>query len=376
MVKPQTNSQARNDEFTKIFDEYRTKIEEITKKTAERNFQLFNEDSNNTADNDDEKPEETTAGGQPKPVNIRAEVERQANKEAAEIINEAKLKAQQLLIEAEENIKKEAKKKTQSQVDKIISKARKEAEDIMSRVRQVAEKERNEIITSSKQEAEQLIKDITEKCREETQAQSSQVITEAREEARKMINDIVTSSTEISKTATEIMDKAEKTTHEFENELQIELNELAKAIAEAQKKLEQVTTEAFERRETKVAPSNKNKNLNGNTVLSIQLIGEKSNDGHGSDSLFSGQVELKSVSSFDYRHLRNLVNYLSHVPSIKYIQECASEKEMSVLLDVQEPLPLLAILSDIPAVDEVIAEADGISLILKSHKDSVEKIQV
>lgn len=367
MIKPQINSQTRNDEFTKIFDEYRTKIEEITKKTAEKNFQLFNEDSNNTADNDGERPEETTAGGQPKPVNIRAEVERQANKEAAEIINEAKRKAQKLLIEAEENIKKEAKKKTQSQVDKIISKARKEAEDIMSRAKQVAEKERNEIITSSKQEADQLIKDITEKCREETQIQSSQVITEARKEARKMINDVVTSSTEISKTAMEIMDKAKKTTHEFENELQIELNELAKAIAEAQKKLEKVTTETFERRETKVAPSNKNKELNGNTMLSLQLKGGKANDGHGSDPLFSGQVELKSVSSFDYRHLRNLVDYLIHVPSIKYVQESASEKEMSVLFDVQEPLPLLAILSDIPAVDKVIAEADGISLILKSH---------
>ena len=367
MVKPQINTQPKNDEFAKIFDEYRAKIEEITRKTAERNLQLFHEDSNNTADNDGEKPEETNANGQQEPINIGAEVERQANKEASEIINEAKLKAQQLLNEAEEKINKEAKKKAQSQVDKIISKAKKEAEDIMAQARQVAEKGKNEILATSRQEAEQLIKDITEKCREETQAQSSQVVTEAREKAEKMITDVVTSSTEISQTVTEIMNKSQKTMHEFEHELQMEFSELAEAIAEARNKLAQVTTGVFERGETRVAPSNKNEELNRNTVLSVQLKGEKSNDGNGSNSLFSGQVELKSISSFDYRHLRNLTNYLIHVPSIKYVQECASEKEMSVLFDVQEPLPLLDILSDIPSVDKVIAESDGISLILKSH---------
>lgn len=367
MAKSQTDTQSNNDEFTKIFDEYRAKIEEITRKTAEKNLRLFNEDSNITADSDGEKPKAITAKGQPESIDIRAELERRVNKEASQIIDEAKRNAQKLLNEAEERIKREARKKTESEVDKIISKAKKEAEDILAQAKYQAEQQRSEVITTSKQEAEQLIKDITETCREETQAQSSQVVTEAREKAAKMITDIITSSAEISTMVMEILSKANDTMHQFENELQTEFSELAEAIAEAQNRLEQVTTKAFEREETKVAPSTKNEELNENTVLSVKLKGEQSNDDNGNKPLFSGQVELKSVSSFDYRHLRDLANYLIHVPNIKYVQEYASEKEMSVVFDVKEPLPFLDILSEIPSVDKVIEEADGISLILKNH---------
>lgn len=367
MVKSQTDTQTNNDEFTKIFNEYRAKIEEITKKTAEKNLQLFNEDANNTADNNGGESKAITPKGRQESINISAELERRVNKEASQIINEAKRNAQKLLNEAEERIKREANKKTQSEVDKIIGKARKEAEDIMAQARHEAKRERSEIIATSKQEAEQLIKDITETCREDTQAQSSQVVTEAREKGAKMITDIITSSAEISKMVMEILSKANDTMHQFENELQTEFRELAEAIAEAQNRLEQVTTKAFEREETRVAPSDKDEEINENTVLSVQFKGEQSDGDNGNKPLFSGQVELKSISSFDYRHLRELVNYLIHVPSIKYVQEYASEKEMSIVFDVQQPLPFLDILSGIPSVDKVTAEADGISLILKNR---------
>jgi hypothetical protein len=83
--------------------------------------------------------------------------------------------------------------------------------------------------------------------------------------------------------------------------------------------------------------------------------------------MFSGKVEMKSVTSFEYRQLKNLVNYLVHVPGIKYVQENASEKEMSILFDVKEPMPLVDILRDIPLVDKVIAEPGGASLVLKKE---------
>jgi len=367
MAKTQVNAQSKNDEFAKIFDEYRAKIDEITQKTTARTIQPVDEEPENVADNEAEKPEEVIAVSQQELMDIRAEVQRQAQKEASEIISEAKLKSQQLIDEVEESINKEAKKRTQSQVDKIISKAKKESEEIIERARQVAEKQRGEIITTSKQETEQLIREITEKCREETRAQSSQVIQETRKQAEDLISDVVNTSTEISKLVMEITNRAKNTVQEFEGKLQTEFNELSTAIAEAQKRLEHLNTVTFERAETNVEPSNGEEELDTNTILALKFHGEKLNGENGNGPSFKGQVELKSVTSFEYRHLKSLINYLVHIPNIKFVQEIASEKEMSVLFDLKEPLPLLEIIGNSPLVDEVIDEADNISIILKNN---------
>ncbi len=371
MAKRQTDTQLKNDQFTKIFDEYRAKIEEITKKTTEKNIQPFSADSQYIIDADIDNQEDIVAEKQAKADSYRAQVEWEANKAAAEIINEAKLQARQLLIEAEETIKKEAKKKTQTQIDKILEKSRKDAEDFLVRARQASEKERTEIIAASRQEIEQLVKEITERCRDDTNAQSSQILLEAQEKAKNMITEVVSSSTEINKTVMGIMNKAKNTITEFEGELQKEFTELSEAISEAQTALEQITTGVFERGEADLgsikAPSDEDMGLDENTVLSVRLMGEKSNGQNGSSPLFTGQVELKSISSFEYRQLKDLMNYMANIPGIKYVQENASEKEMSVLFKVKEPLPLLDIFNDIPLIDEVIEENNGMSLILKNH---------
>jgi vacuolar-type H+-ATPase subunit H len=373
MAKRQTDTQLKNDQFTKIFDEYRAKIEEITKKTSEKNVKPFNADSQYIIDADIDNQEDIVAEKQAKADSYRAQVEWEANKAAAEIINEAKLQARQLLIEAEETIKKEAKKKTQTQIDKILEKSRKDAEELLVRARQASENERTEIIAASRQEIEQLIKEITEKCRTDTNEQSSQILLEAQEKAKNMITEVVSSSTEINKTVMGIMNKAKNTITEFESELQKEFTELSEAISEAQTALEKVTTGVFERGEADVAsikaPSDEDEDmeLDENTVLSVRLMGEKSNGQNGSSPLFTGQVELKSVSSFEYRQLKDLMNYMANIPGIKYVQENATEKEMSVLFKVKEPLPLIDIFNDIPLIDEVIEENNGMSLVLKNN---------
>jgi hypothetical protein len=40
---------------------------------------------------------------------------------------------------------------------------------------------------------------------------------------------------------------------------------------------------------------------------------------------------------------------------------------MMVLLEVKEPLQLLDVLNNIPSVDRVVAQDDGINLILENH---------
>ena len=367
MVRSDKTSPFHTDEFTRIFDEYRAKIDEITRKT-EKSLQAINvvsdvvDDPDIPAEVEDERPVETVSQVEVElePDKRPVEVIWPSEKESVEIIKEAKRKAQQLISQAEESIRKEAKKKTQAQVDKIIGKAKKEAEVIVARALQTAEREIENAIVTSKSEAEQLLKEITEKCREEAREYSSRVIAGAREKAEKMMDDITMSATDVSRIVTEIVDRAKKTINEFEGKLQEETDELTKAITETQSKLEEVTMIGREE-ETSPEPAAKSREIREpykNPSLTIHLLGHKSNGKHGHQALFSGKVEMKSSSAFDYQYLRNLKKYLVRMPNIKYLQEYASEKEMSVLFEVQEPLPLLDILTSVPLVDRVIKQTD------------------
>lgn len=367
MAKSDSNAKIKTDEFTRIFDEYRSKIEDITRKT-EKNARSVDETPDTTADSVEEKLEEIVVSRpQSYPAQTHLETERPA-RESADIINEARWEAQRIIDEAEESARKEARKRTKSQIDKILGKAQKTADDIISHARQAAEKEKNEIIAASKRQAEYFIKEITEKCRQETQVQSSQIISEARQKASKMMADIITSSTEISQLVMEIVDKAKASINKFETQMRTDTDELVRAITETQNTLNQITSTARDEEEIRPVPlPSKNKEEYTNPTLAVRLMGEKSNGKNGNQSLFSGQVEMRSVSSsFDYQYLKNLKKYLVHIPSIKYLQESASEKETSVLFEVSEPVPLLDILSNIPLVEKVTTEADDIYIVFKN----------
>jgi ribosome recycling factor len=164
------DAQLLNDEFTRIFDAYRARIDEITRQT-QRNLVP-----------DNHAPEAVPAAilenteaivpPSPAPPEVKPDIppatvklELPAVKESEAIIKEAKRKAHQIIAEAEESIKKEAKKKTQAQVDKIIASAQREAEDIINKAAQAVEKERAEAVSLLKQESEKVIGEITEKCR-------------------------------------------------------------------------------------------------------------------------------------------------------------------------------------------------------------------
>jgi F0F1-type ATP synthase membrane subunit b/b' len=366
MAKTDTKTQTNKDEFSRIFDEYRAKIEEISRKTVRNPAQAGMEPDAATGDIADDL-EVTVSRAHPKPAGSMKELISPIDLAAEEIILAAKRRAQQIIDEAEEKSKKEASKRTQSQVEKIFINARKEAAEMIAQAKQVTEKGSNEIVVAAKLEAEQLIREITEKCRRETQTQSNRAIEEARERADKMMTDIVTNCQEISRMVNEIINRTRQTIDEFEVKLQTDVSELAKAITETQRKLEQYAVIALNGRdETKPVPAIKNTEPLETPTLSVRILGAKSNGKNGTQPLFSGQVEMKSISSaFDYQYLKNLKKYLVHIPNIKYVQEYASEKEISIIFELKEPLPLLEILRNIPQVDQVNAEADDINIVFK-----------
>jgi vacuolar-type H+-ATPase subunit H len=425
MAKQDTGTEIKRDEFSKIFEDYRAKIEEITRR-SEINIHAINvKPAANQAD-EEERIEVVNAPPQPAEApktNIQSQLENVLLKvdaasdievvknsvekkaeitpppgvepppsmvppakveavaaliekeppvlsESAETIERAKREAKKIIEEAEENAKKEAKKRTQSQVDKIIEKARKEAEEIVARANKSAEKVRDDVIAESKREADYIIREITQKYRQETEAKSSRIMSEAQEKAARMLSDISASTMQVGQHIAEIVSKAKQTAADMETSIQAEVTELTKVITETQQKLEESGKSVKE--EKCVTPTPKQtEEMRTSPTLAIRLIGEKSSDKNGGSMLFSGQMEMKSESaSFDYQYLKKLKKYLIHIPKIKYLQEYASEKEMSVVFDVLEPLPLLDILRNIPAVNEVVTRADDdICLIFKTTGD-------
>ena len=365
MAKAETKTQPQRDEFSRIFDEYRAKIDEISHKTTKNPPQAGEPDGHAANELDDL---EMTIARQAKRAGKAGAVVSMADIEAEEILQAAKRRAQQIVDESEEKAKKEASKKTQSQVEKIIAKAKKDAEDIIAMAREATEKESNEIVVAAKQETERLIKEITEKCRRETQTQANRAIDAAREKADKLMTEIVMSCQGISLMVSEIVTRTRQTIDEFEAKLQTDVGDLAKAIAEAQQRLQEFNTIAVkEKEEVGLVPVNRVQETADMLTLSVHVLGEQSNGEHDSEPLFSGEVEMKSISpAFDYTFLKNLKKYLVLIPNINYLQETASEKETSILFDIKEPLPLLEILRNIPMVQAVNADSGNISIVFKS----------
>jgi F0F1-type ATP synthase membrane subunit b/b' len=366
MAKADTKTQPQRDEFSRIFDEYRAKIDEISHKTPKNQPQAEAQTDAGAINELDDL--EMTIARQVKRAGKAGAMVSIADIEAEEILQAAKRRAQQIVDESEEKARKEASKKTQSQVEKIIAKAKKDAEDIIALAREATEKESNEVVAAAKQETERLIKEITEKCRRETQTQANRAIDAARDKADKLMTEIVMSCQGISLMVSEIVTRTRQTIDEFEAKLQTDVGELSKAIAEAQQRLQEFNTIAVkEKEEVGLIPVNRVQETPDMLTLSVNILGTQTNGEHDSEPLFSGEVEMKSISpAFDYTYLKNLKRYLVLIPSISYVQEHASEKETSILFDIKEPVPLLEILRNIPMVEAVNTNNDMINIVFKS----------
>ncbi len=382
MAKLDTDTQSTTDDFSRIFSEYRARIDEISRRTEKRLKSLTADEEEADVDEvvhvediaediphppteqETEEPdlEELTAQTRPTPPEVRPytvpespEMSQPPALESAAIIREAKQKAKKIVEEAEQKVKKEARKKTQSQIEKLLDRARKEAEDIVAVARETAEREKNDIISIAKHEAEQAITEITEKCRQESQKRSSEAVAQARQKAQKIMADVVESSTEINRLITESINRAGQTVTEFEARLREETGDLARIIAETRTRLEEVNAATREEEIRSTAPLTGGLIEEANSpTLAVRFMGEESNGNNGNSTLFQGQVEIKSSSAVDYQYLKSLKKHLVGIPDIKYLQEYASEKEMSVLFDIREPMPFLDLLRQVPQVEEII----------------------
>ena len=104
---------------------------------------------------------------------------------------------------------------------------------------------------------------------------------------------------------------------------------------------------------------------NKKVVLSVRLKGEKPG-ANGNSRLFKGQMELRTSSAEDFTPISRLKDSLVQIPNIKYTGEVYSEDGTCISFDVKEHLPVLAILSNMPSVEELDVKPEGIRLVMKN----------
>ncbi|MFC1963832.1 hypothetical protein ACFLV1_00425 [Chloroflexota bacterium] len=364
MVEQKDRIQRELDELTITIDEYRTKIDEIVRREKEKVQRLADEESNHIIERAWQKAEGIIADGQAKADQLQNEIGSQTQKEAGSIIREAKQQAEQIVSDAEERIKKEAKSRTNAEVEKIINHAREEYRAIIAKAHHDAEKQAKEIIGRAEQEKEKHIREAASKYEAEAQKQSDRTVAAAREQATRVVGDVSSGSADISRIIADIMTRTENLAAKFKEDLQVELGESTKMVAEARQKLERVVEEALVKTAAAPLPSGPEEDPPQNAVLSVLLKGKR--DGNDDARLFNGQMEIRTLNSYNYLQIRKLRNFLVQVPNIKFVEEYASEKGTTILFEVKEPLPLLDILSKVPGVETTLADSDGIRLVLKN----------
>jgi F0F1-type ATP synthase membrane subunit b/b' len=395
MANQFTETKQEKDEFSRIFNDYRSKVDEITRQMQKNlGYELPEPEPEPPVIKPEDivieiqtraelEPEEMFPGIQEEPEQeeeISPDPQRPEPvmvKESDEIIREAKKNASRIIAEAEKRIKDEAKKKTEIQVNKIITQAQKEAQAIIARARQYTEDQKTEAINALKQQVLQSIDEIVESCRQETYEQSSLIIRESQDKAAKIINDILDAAREMGTLLEEAVTNTNTTINDFEGRIKASNESLLQALSQSQNKFVQITTVTAEEkpkepreRKAEPEPRSKRKETKSSSALAIRLM--PNNQDFRGDGLFRGKIEVKSVSStFDYTYLKNLRKFLTRLPAVKCLQESASEKAVTMIFDVNEQLPVLEVLRKIPLVDEVISETgENIWLTFKNPDQS------
>lgn len=198
-----------------------------------------------------------------------------------------------------------------------------------------------------------MIRDEIEKCRGETQTQATQIIMQTEKKAQRLINGIINDGKQLHVLIMDSVSNAENLMVKMKDEMQTEFGELTKRIVETNNKLEEKIALFVKdnKGEIEGIPMVESPNISDDIWLIFK--GEKSAAGIGDNGFFIGEIELKTLSSFDMRRIKNVKKLFTQIPSVEYIGEYSSEEGLKIAYKLQEPLQLLDILKDIPWIDRV-----------------------
>ena len=181
----------------------------------------------------------------------------------------------------------------------------------------------------------------------ETQKEAAKVLTEAKKIASEITSSSITSVDETSKLLTETLKKAEDTIKRYEMQMQVDLGQLLMDIARARENLEN-QNEAKRARDYQP---------NGNGKTS------------GDSKSLAGSKKLEIVPPYDAMQIKKLVEFLKKVPKIQLAGEAYDENIASIYINILEPLPLLAVLSEMSLIAGFTTLGDTIKLKLVNGRN-------
>ncbi len=366
------------DELRKVVDEYRKKISQIVQEEEGKYRQQANQKSGEIVDAAWRKAESIIADSQQKAQQAADEIKDKANAEATRLVSEAKIAAEQLLKEADNQVKKEAKNRVKKEIEKIIEEAKKESQDIILQVRRTAEKEAAEIVGRAKRESDQIAREAREGVAKEARWEAARVIAEAQKKAEKVAAEAVARSEEINRSLVESVQKAEGIIQRFRQELQAELDESSRLVGEVANNLKNTAVIAAKEQEAEArsgvtTPARTNGNGDAKAVdFECEVRASKVGDGKG--EMYAGAMELKVVSSYDLERIVEWKDFLAKIPNFRFVSEMGYENGLVIKFSIVEPVPLLNVLKTMPLVESVVTDGDVIKLMLEPPSIDFSKV--
>lgn len=302
-------------ELENIFQEYKSKLERAEK------------EANEIIDVAWQKAEVIIADKQKDAQQIVDKAKQRTKQEADRIISEAKISATEVEKEAAAKAKKDAKEKTKREVDKIIADTK-----------QTAEKQSSETIADAKREAEEFFNNAKESAQSQVIKESEAIIGDAKEKAKRIDEDSILRAEELKKLMVEASQKAKDVLHRFEKEVQAEITNLAVQLDKARGDLE----------------------ISG--ILDRIGFSTNENEISSDNGHFKGRRVLNIVSPYDSSQIKELLEALKQIPSVKIDGEAGTEENYWIYLNTIEPIPLPNILQDLSLVQSCESRGDKIKI--------------
>ena len=329
-------------------------IESIIEEFTQRISQSVENDRNKLRELAEQESASIITRAQQEADSIIAEAKKKTNSEVEKILAEAKQKAIQTVNEADKRIKDEAKQKTKKEQERIIQVAKEEAETLVTKARQMAENEAKRVVAESQKEADR---------------QRDKLIAEAESEAkRKAESDAV-------QVLAEARDKAQKLIAETKDKVHAVLAESGRIVMEAHQALEQ-TIETVEKEfkeaqyqdEIKAVASCSRQGSEESASSNIESRTDKSPAEEKDGRMLEGRLKFQLPRSGDYNRIRHFQEQLLSIPHLKLIGSGGSvDKGYWIEAELDEPMPIVKILKGIPLVKETVLHKKTIDIAIGSN---------
>ncbi|MFC1893275.1 hypothetical protein ACFLYR_04465 [Chloroflexota bacterium] len=287
---------------------------------------------------------------------MRKQAEVKAENESAAIIAESAEQAELIISETEKNVKREAKRKTKREVERLIAEAR-----------QSAEKEAAKIIANSRKEAEKVSRELTENTKKEA-IETAKAAVQLKHEAEQKIKEAEDVFAQI---AAQLKQRGEHTINRLQDQAKKEAVKSAEVILEAEQKEQHLTDKVKERAKDELEQVDVLASSPISKLEATEVGTGVSSKGDNAAELFQGKVRLTIPTSTEFEQIMSFQAHLNRCADLRLVSLGGSAAEGTiVVVAVDKPLPLLDIIGSMPPVTAAFKKGGDIQVSLRPRDNS------